>query len=332
MTPDDTTEAPFDSDEAQTAAENAATTEAGSTPDSEQEASEDLPMDPEAKAAKEAWDSDNDSELNEATASQDTFEDSEELAELAEPFVGQWNQLISTTNWEKGRIISEWREALIESGVDATQYSDEAWSRRVGGVTAPHVGRLRRVYDRFGSTYKTYDGVYWSHFLAGLDWDDAPMWLEGASKESWSVSNMREKRWQETGAVESNRPTNSEIVEVELDEDVTLPAQGGGREKDYDGDSSGVASGPVYEAPDFGDEEELSSMANAAGVDADSDTEAPKPTVQPFVGLPKLPDDLSEAIESLKLSVLRHKTSGWNDTTAEDVQQYLDAMGVMLRA
>ncbi len=331
MTPDDSTEAPFDTDESQPAAENAATQETVNTTDSENEANEDLPMDPEAKAAKEAWDTNS---IPSSTDAQphDGLQDTEELAELAEPFVGQWNKLISTTNWEKGRIISEWREALIESGVDATQYSDEAWSRRVGGVTAPHVGRLRRVYDRFGSTYKTYDDVYWSHFLAALDWDDAPMWLEGASKESWSVSNMREKRWQETGAVESNRPTNSEIVEVDLDEDVTLPAQGGGREKDYDGDSSGIASGPIYEAPDFGDEEELSSMANAAGVDAEPNAEVPKPTVQPFVGLPKLPDDLTDAIESLKLAVLRHKTSGWNDTTSDDVQQYLDAMGVMLRA
>ena len=38
--------------------------------------------------------------------------------ELAQPFVGQWNELISTTNWDKGRIISEWRVALIESVAD----------------------------------------------------------------------------------------------------------------------------------------------------------------------------------------------------------------------
>ena len=24
-------------------------------------------------------------------------------------FVGQWNRLVSTTNWEKGRIICEWQ-------------------------------------------------------------------------------------------------------------------------------------------------------------------------------------------------------------------------------
>lgn len=65
---------------------------------------------------------------------------SPELLALQQPFVGQWNGLVSTTNWEKGRIISQWRAALIEAGAPSTEYSDEAWASRVGGVTAPHVG------------------------------------------------------------------------------------------------------------------------------------------------------------------------------------------------
>ena len=135
----------------------------------------------EADAAQDAW---NDADSNSNAASETSAEQEGQLAELAQPFVGLWNSLISTTNWEKGRIISQWREALIESGVDSHQYSDEAWVRRVGGVTAPHVGRLRRVHDRFASTYETYSGLYWSHFLAALDWDDAPMWLQGATGRS----------------------------------------------------------------------------------------------------------------------------------------------------
>ena len=30
--------------------------------------------------------------------------------EASQPFVGRWNALVSTTNWEKGRIIGDWRE------------------------------------------------------------------------------------------------------------------------------------------------------------------------------------------------------------------------------
>src|SRR5690606_33739933 len=129
-----------------------------------------------------------------------------------EPFIGRWQNLISTTNWEKGRIILEWREALIGSEAPATEYSDEAWAQRVGGVTSPHVGRLRRVYDTFGGDYETYPGLYWSHFLAALDWDDAAMWLEGAMRSGWSVAAMREQRWQALGAVEQDRPQAADIV------------------------------------------------------------------------------------------------------------------------
>ena len=91
----------------------------------------------------------------------------------ADRFIGQWNRLISTTNWEKGQIICQWREALITSGTAVTEYSDEAWAQLVGGVTSQHVGRLRRVYHRFGDVSTQYESLHWSHFHACLDWDDA---------------------------------------------------------------------------------------------------------------------------------------------------------------
>lgn len=321
MTPDDRYEAPFDTDETD-------------LPEIEQQAHEEsfAPEDAsELDAAHLAWES---ASTGAAFGGEDAdVADDPELVELARPFVGRWNQLISTTNWEKGRIVSEWREALIESGAQSQQYSDEAWARRVGGVTAPHVGRLRRVYDRFASTYDTYDGLYWSHFLAALDWEDAPLWLEGASRENWSVSRMREQRWQALGAVESDRPRSGEVIVVDTDEDVVLPAQGGGRTKEY-GDEPGSASAPVPEGPDFGEEEELMSLSGGPQA-------APPPTfdgpdseaapIQPFAGLPELPDDLSDAIESLKLAVLRHKTSGWRDISPEAIQKYLDAIASLMR-
>ena len=69
--------------------------------------------------------------------------------ETSAPFLGQWNRLVSTTNWEKGRIIHEWRQALVAAAAPASEHADEAWSLRVGSVTGQHVGRLRRVYERF---------------------------------------------------------------------------------------------------------------------------------------------------------------------------------------
>ena len=81
---------------------------------------------------------------------------------LAAVYVGQWNRLVSTTNWEKGRIICQWREALLAAGAPVTDYSDEAWAQLVGGVTSQHVGRLRRVSQRFGGDFDQYPGLYWS--------------------------------------------------------------------------------------------------------------------------------------------------------------------------
>ena len=135
------------------------------------------------------------------------------------PFVGRWNQLISTTNWEKGRIIFQWRIALRDSGSPATEYSDDSWSRRVGGVTGQHVGRLRRTYERFGATCSDYAGLHWSHFHAAIDWDDAEMWLEGAVQSRWSVSQMRKQRWETTGGLETETPRDEDIVTSEMDED-----------------------------------------------------------------------------------------------------------------
>lgn len=333
MISDDSFEAPFDT--------QADTESPADAPD------RDAFHDPDAQAAHDAWQHDRKEPVSdsggaaEAEDASETAEDDDPLAEVAQPFVGKWNRLISTTNWEKGRIINEWRQALIDSGADASEYSDEAWSRRVGGVTAPHVGRLRRVHDRFASSYETYSGLYWSHFLAALDWEDAPLWLEGASREGWSVAAMRQQRWQAHGAVESQRPTASQVVEVDTDEDVVLPAQGGGRTKEYDDQPDGVTAGPVYEGPDFGDEEELTSLdgaqdrPSASGSSAaagDDEDAAPASPVQPFAGLPELPDDLADAVEQFKLAVLRHKTAGWQNVTAETVQKYLDAMGVLTRS
>ncbi len=125
------------------------------------------------------------------------------LADASTEYVGRWNRLISTTNWEKGRIICQWRETLQQAGAPAESFTDDAWSRQVGGVTPQHVGRLRRVCKRFGDVFEQYAGLYWSHFQAACDWPDAEMYLEGAMQSGWSVSQMREQRWEATGGAPS---------------------------------------------------------------------------------------------------------------------------------
>ncbi len=263
---------------------------------------------------------------------------------VEQPFVGRWNQLVSQTNWEKGQIISQWRAALVDSGAPPAQYSDEAWAQRVGGVTASHVGRLRRVYDAFADSYESYRGLYWTHFLVALDWDDAPLWLEGAAQSGWSVSAMRQQRWEATGAEEAFRPSESDVVTSDLDEDFdeaanfTQPGQGGGSAKKYEDGPNAIGSGPAVEGPDFGEEDALNGsggnfdLPQPEPVAQDPFAEPEPPLVQPFAGLPELPSDLADAVELLKLAVLRHKTAGWKEVSAEAVARYLQAFSVLIEA
>ena len=255
------------------------------------------------------------------------------------PFVGRWNHLVSSTNWEKGRIIYQWRTALIDAGVPPTQYSDEAWSRRVGSVTGQHVGRLRRVYQRFGQSYGEYPGLYWSHFQAALDWDDAEMWLEGAVQSGWSVSHMRHQRWEAMGAVADDRPDEDAVIASELDEDFEPapnepPNQSSAKSGNVDTGDGEV--GPRVEGPDFGDNDEEPAPAQqtepGAAIYADEQDGSTAEFVRPFADLNPLPEDLSEAFEAFKLAILNHKMNQWGDISREDVLASLDALKKLILA
>lgn len=254
--------------------------------------------------------------------------DSEVLEQASAEFLGRWNRLVSTTNWEKGRIISAWRKAMIDSGAPAQAYSDEAWARRVGNVSGQHVGRLRRVYDRFGGGFDSYPGLFWSHFQAALDWHDAEMWLEGAVQNSWSVAQMRNQRWEATGAAEGEAPPPDEVIASEFDEDSQAREEIPPEKIDA---SRGVVRDP--------DADDATSLADSEGeADDEPPFDAGPPAgpdsagssggvaIRPFANLPKLPDDVQEALESFKLAILAHKLTGWDDVSCDDILAALDAL------
>jgi hypothetical protein len=253
--------------------------------------------------------------------------------ELSSEFVGRWTKLISTTNWEKGRIILEWRDALMGSEASPASYSDEAWSRRVGGVTAQHVGRLRRVYERFGKTNSSYSGLYWTHFLAAMDWEDAEMWLEGASQSNWSISEMRRTRWEALGSDPSTQPKESDLRAGADDEDF-VPLNEVDPVTGEDRDPYGVEqTGPRYDEPDFGDEGEVSSKQSSDEQDdlspwEDSDSASAAIEESPFAKLPSLPVDIAEALEQFKLAIIRHRAMSWTEVGQEDVVRALDALKI----
>lgn len=231
------------------------------------------------------------------------------------PYVGRWNRLISTTNWEKGRIICQWRQALIDAGAPPAAYADEAWSRRVGNVSGQHVGRLRRVFERFGQTAGDYPGLYWSHFQASLDWHDAEMWLEGAVQNGWSVAQMRQTRWQTLGAPPDQTPRPQDIVASEMDEDAEPADESGVR---VIGEALGVVA-PV----EPGDGAVEAPWEEPARSDPGETAAAP---VRPFEHLPPLPEDLGEAFEAMKLAILHHRLAGWQEISCGEVLAALDAL------
>lgn len=259
---------------------------------------------------------------------------SDSLVAASQPFVGRWSKLVSTTNWEKGRIIVQWREALVAQGLPVSEYSDEAWGRLVGGVTGQHVGRLRRVYQRFAAAQDQYAGLYWSHFQAALDWNDAEMWLEGAMQSGWSVAQMREKRWETLGQLEADRPRAEDAVANETDEDFEPSRRQEPVAHSITGEY-GEVTGPRHDGPDFGDEAGRSS-ASRENTGADWMTSGgqgePVELVKPFENLPELPNDLAEAFDTIKLAILRHKTDAWQQIPAADVLRTLDALKALVLA
>jgi hypothetical protein len=257
--------------------------------------------------------------------------DTATIDDTTQQYLGQWQRLVSTTNWDKGRIISAWRQSLAESGAPAAESSDDAWSRRVGNVTAQHVGRLRRTWERFGGVRSEYDGLYWSHFQAATEWADAEMWLEGAAQSDWSVAQMRHERAVNLGLVDAAAEDAEQAGTDDWDDDAESAeaARGAMRETvvhDPDEARSQRSDEPDYEADD---------EASASGGDTWKEPKtgphaaATAPAVespQPFAALPSLPADVSDAFEAFKLCILRHKLAGWGELSQSDVLAVLDAL------
>jgi len=251
--------------------------------------------------------------------------------ETSAPFLGQWRRLVSTTNWEKGRIINEWRQVLVAAGSPASNYADDAWSQRVGGVTGQHVGRLRRVYERFDAQRAEFPSLYWSHFQAALDWEDAEMWLEGAYQSGWSVAEMRRKRAETLGAVAGEETTDAAIDAIAGDST-------NGEPLDEDAGDDEPSESPVSRefrsraGESSGESDRRSSTTDTPDdfvpFDADESAGEPAPVEprRPFAHLAELPDDLGEPYEAFKVAIIRHKFADWKEVALDDVIAAIDAL------
>jgi hypothetical protein len=171
--------------------------------------------------------------------------------------------------------------------------------------------------------------LFWSHFQASLDWDDAEMWLEGGIQNRWSVSKMRKARWEALGAPEDLKPKDEDIVVTEINEDLDSSED---QSPEVVGSSLQSVDAPTvnHEGPDFGDEDESRSPATDGpaepGANIYSEEQHSVPFVRPFENLADLPADVGEAFEAFKLVVIRHKLDEWREISREDMLGTLEAL------
>ncbi len=252
--------------------------------------------------------------------------------ETSLPYVNRWNRLVSTTNWEKGRIILEWRESLVAAGASPQEYSDETWCTHVeGNLSRQHVGRLRRVWERFGHQSEAYKGVFWSHFYAALEWNDSELWLEGVAQNGWSVSAMCRNRWEALGAPADKKPREEDIVSTEYDEDFSEQTDGEPRPLVVQDQHDTIGSAESRATEDSDDLSDNGAPAPLS-VQTAPEVAAVAQTIAPLANLGELPADLLEAFESFKLAIVRHKMDGWNEVSLEDILSTLDALKELAQA
>jgi hypothetical protein len=261
---------------------------------------------------------------------------SPEIEELTQPHIGKWNKLVSQTNWEKGNLILRWRNEMIAADFPRAAYSDDAWARRVGNVTPQHVGRLRRVAERFCNKSKEYPNLFWSHFQTALDWEDAELWLEGAVQNDWSVAQMRVQRWEAVGAPEELKPREEDIFTTEIDEDAasfdrqrtsdrTEPRTStiGAADIVEGFDPSAIPPFDVEDSPKRENETKKSKPKSGETV---ADAPLTGEVLATLKNTAELPADLAESFETLQVAILNHKLAGWKDVTPQKITKRLDTL------
>ncbi|MGL4943924.1 MAG: hypothetical protein ACRC46_12135 [Thermoguttaceae bacterium] len=248
---------------------------------------------------------------------------SPEIDAISVDFVRDWKVLVSQTNWEKGRLIFEWRQRLTAEGCPRGAYSDEAWAQRVGTVSSQHVGRLRRVYERFGSAVSQYPRLFWSHFQIALDWDDAEMWLEGAVQNDWSVAQMRVQRWEAMGAPPHMKPNDGDVYAGEIDEEIV-------RRRDALAAADQTVQAKTKKVTRTDDADVPFEPNNSGTGTANESTGSTGEVLASLRDMAPFPADLQEAFERLQVAILNHKAAKFHDVDPQRIASALDSLKQIL--
>jgi hypothetical protein len=118
------------------------------------------------------------------------------------------------------------------------------------------------------------------------------------------------------------KPRDADIVVAELDEDA--PAGNDGPLPVTISESLGEVHGTqdVYgDEPRACEDDDGDASARVPPV-----ADAPPAPLRPFEALPPLPADLNEAFELMKLAILNHKVSGWQEIACDGVLSVLESL------
>ena len=145
---------------------------------------------------------------------------------------------------------------------------------------------------------------------------------------------MRRTRLQAMGGDPSTMDPNAPREDVELDDGfVELEPEGATRdeleraERDFED-----SSGPVFEGPDFGDDGEGEEQAASDRSSTNSQFEIDGLSTvmagssNPFLDVGELPADVADAMEQLKLCIIRHRASNWSEMPQTKMLKILDAL------
>ncbi len=236
--------------------------------------------------------------------------DYEKISEDSTRYIENWQQLVSQTNWEKGKIICQWRESVCKLHPEIESVSDRAWSQLIGNVSSEHVGRLRRTFQRFGETHTNYDNLSWTHFMVATAWDDAEMWLEGAVQNGWTIDSMRRTRWESMGARDTEIPRAEDVIveEISVDGDQAV-ARGDGE----------VIEGPILEGPDWGESDQSST----------SDHQADEDVIQGI--LDSAPEELVEAYQALTTAIESCREENWKGLSRRQAFKLINSLKNLVR-
>ena len=210
----------------------------------------------------------------------------------------------------------------------------------MGNVTPQHVGRLRRVFERFDAVRANFPGLYWSHFQAAIDWNDAEMWLEGAVLNQWSISEMRAQRAEVFGQARETAETHDVLNDWDPSEEIEpgegpaqlRPALGEVFDPGAEALHQSAAEEPCNRPSDQDDNRDGDAAngrpraARAASEAAGAEPAESLVTPRPFASLPSLPSDVTDAFEAYKLCIVRHKSAGWAEISLDDLLASLAAL------